>query len=133
MAKTPRTVLATAQVLTGSFAVVGTAYDTTYLSEVTFELVWGKASATGLELAVEGRLSSAGQWIPAEPTYDAGAAIVDDVAEVATGFLLHQYTVEGALPALVVPVGGFRELRIRARETGTPGGTLDAAAGGVTG
>ena len=133
MAKTPRTVLATAQVLTDTLAVVGVIYDTTYLSEVTFELTWTQADATQLLVLVEGRLSTAGAWIPAEPVYDQAATITDDVALAASGALGHTYTLGGALPALRVPVGAFRSMRLRAAETGTPGGTLAAAVAGVTG
>lgn len=130
-AKTARTELASGVVLTGTLAVVGVVYETARICDrVTFTLTWSKGgSATLLEVVIEGDLGG-GNWHAAEPVYDAGASVSSGVASAASGYLKHTYDTGGTYP-LHVEVGAFRSLRVKARETGTPGGTLSVAVGGV--
>lgn len=130
-AKTARSVLATAVTLTGTLAVVGDAYTTARICErVTLELVWSKGgSATLLEVVIEGDLGSE-NWAPAEPVYDAGASVSSGVATAASGYLKHTYDLGGSY-CLHIDAGAFRSIRVKARETGTPGGSLTIAAAGV--
>ncbi len=128
--KSARKVLAGAAALTGTLDPVGVALDAANFGRVSLELVWVKGgSATLLELVVEGDLG-AGVWVPLEEIYDAGATVTAGVATAASGYLKRTYDTAGSY-GLTVDTGAFRRVRVKARETGTPGGTLTIAAAGA--
>jgi len=127
--KSKAVTLATAQTLTGSDAVVGDTsangvFDVRNNREVSIFLDWAKASATALEILVEASPVSTGDdWYPLVLGADAGASFSAGAVTQTSGTLRHSITVTGKhhLPARVF---GAHRLRVKAKETGTPGGTL---------
>jgi hypothetical protein len=126
--KTKPVVLATAQALTGSDAVVGDpgVFDVRNNREVSLYLDWTKASATALELLVESSpVASGDEWYPHPLATDAGAAFASGVVTQAAG--TQRFSVEATgKHHLPLRVYGAHRVRFKARETGTADGTLTA-------
>lgn len=126
--KTKAVTLATAQVLTGSDAVVGDpgVFDVRNNREASLYLDWTKASATALEVLVESSpVDSGDEWYPHPIASDASATFSSGVVTQTSGTLRYSLTATGK-HHLPVRLFGARRIRVKAKETGTAGGTLTA-------
>ena len=134
--KSKAVTLATAQTLTGSDAVVGDTsangvFDVRNNREVSIFLDWAKASATALEILVEASPVSTGDdWYPHPIASDASASFSAGVVTQASGTLRYSITATGR-HHLPVRLFGAHRIRVKAKETGTPGGTLTVKATAV--
>ena len=140
-AKSKRLLLASIQTLTGSDAVLSTGggaasgvFDVRSNAEVTFEVAYTKGgSATALEVVVESALLASpaiGDWTPHEVVLDLSASITAGVATVTAGTQRRSYTTTGRYMIHLRTYGAHR-MRIKAKETGTPGGTVTVYATGA--
>jgi hypothetical protein len=126
--KTRAVTLATAQALTGSDAVVGSpgTFDTRNNRELSLYFDWTKTSATALELLLESSpVDSGDEWYPHPIASDASATFSSGVVTQTSGTLRYSFTA-GGKHQLPVRLFGARRIRVKAKETGTPGGTLTA-------
>lgn len=136
--KTKAVTLAAAQTLTGTDAVMGDpaaanpgVFDVRNNREVSFYLEWAKASATALEVLVESSpVDSGDDWYPHPLASDAGASFSSGVATQTIGTLRYSITATGR-HHLPVRLFGAHRIRVKAKETGTVGGTLTVKASAV--
>ena len=124
--------LAAATVLTGSAAVIGEAFDTRNNTSVSLRLTYTKVSATALILSVEGTTAK-GVWTSAFKVpiaLDTSGTISGAAITIPLAAASYSLDTTGVYH-LPVEVAGAHQIRVKAHETGTPGGTLAIAAVGV--
>lgn len=119
--------------LTGSAAVVGNAFDTRNNTVVSLRLAYTKGgSATLCRVIVEGTLVK-DNWADAFEVpiaLDLSGSLSAGAVDIPLGAM--RYTLDtSATYHLPVDVAGAHQIRVKALETGTPGGTLAVAAVGV--
>ena len=124
--KSAPTVIASAQALTGTLAASTGTVDTALASYVTFAIDYTKGgSATLLELVVEEQAQGDTTWRPmaaqSSGTPSGGAVAVELVSTTYT------MTVSGSV-SHTVPCYGATKVRVKVRETGTPGGSVTVTA-----
>jgi len=127
--KAAPTVLASALTLTGSLVASTTEVDTSLASYVTLFVDYTKGgSATLLELVVEEQVQGDTTWrqtsAQSSGTPSGGAVAVELVSTTYT------VTATGSRE-ITVPCYGASKLRVKVRETGTPGGTITVKASAV--
>lgn len=131
--KTKVVTLGSAVTLTGSDAVIGSpgTFDVRNNRELSLLVDWTKGTATALELLVESSpVDSGDDWYPHPLASDAGATFSSGVATQAVGTLRYSITATGR-HHLPVRIFGAHRIRVKAKETGTVGGTLTVKASAV--
>lgn len=136
--KTKAVVLAAAQTLTDTDAVMGDpaatnpgVFDVRNNREVSFYLDWSKGSATALEVLAESSpVDSGDDWYPHPIATDAGAAFASGVVTQTAGTQRFRVEATGR-HHLPLRVYGAHRMRLKARETGTADGTLTVKATAV--
>lgn len=136
--KTKVVTLAAAQTLTDTDAVMGDpaaanpgVFDVRNNRELSLLVDWTKGTATALELLVESSpVDSGDDWYPHPLASDAGATFSSGVATQAVGTLRYSITATGR-HHLPVRIFGAHRIRVKAKETGTVGGTLTVKASAV--
>lgn len=120
--------------LTGTAAVIGSpgTFDCRNNTTVSLRLAYTKVSATLAKVIVEGTLVK-DDWASAfevPVALDLSGSLSAGVGEAPLGALRYTLNTTGVYH-LPVEVGGAHQIRVKALETGTPGGTLAVAAVGV--
>lgn len=132
ISKSKAVTIASAVTLTGSAAVVGDTFDVRNNTTLSLGVTWSKTTATALVLLVEGSMVK-GSWsapFPLALAVDTSATITSGVATASIGAL--RYTVDtGGSYHLRLDVGGMHQIRVKAHETGTPGGAITITATAV--
>jgi len=133
--KSKRVTLATDAALTGSAAVIGDpgTFDCRNNTTVSLVIDWTKgASATGLTVIVEGTqvkdVWTAAVEVPI--ALDTSGSITAGVGTATLGKMRYTLGTAGRYH-LPVDCAGMHQLRVKALESGTPGGTLSVHASGV--
>ena len=133
VSKSKRVTLASATALTGSSAVVGDPFDCRNNTTVSFVLDWTKGgSATGLTVRVEGTMVK-GDWdaaVEVPIALNFGGSLSAGVGEAPLGHMRFTLDTAGRYH-LPVDCAGMHQLRVKAHESGTAGGTLTVYAAGV--
>jgi hypothetical protein len=133
VSKSKRVTIASAYSLTGSSAVAGDPFDVRNNTAISLVLDWSKGgSATALLVRVEGTQIK-GDWSASAEipiALDLSGSISSGVGTAPVGALRYSLDTGGRYH-LPVDVAGFHQIRVKAHETGTPGGTLTIHATGV--
>lgn len=124
---------AEAAALTDSAAVIGLPFDCRNNTTVSFVIDWTKGgSATGLVVIIEGTQVK-GVWTDAVEVpiaLDTSGSITAGVGTATLGKMRYTADTSGKYH-LPVDSAGMHQLRVKAYETGTAGGTLAVYATGV--
>lgn len=120
--------------LTGSAAVVGDpgTFDCRNNTTVSLRLTYTKVSATLARVIVEGTLAKDDWTNPFEVpiALDLSGALSAGAVDAPLGKMRYTIDTTGVYH-LPVEVAGAHQIRVKALETGTPGGTLAVSAVGV--
>lgn len=131
--KSKAVTLASAVALTGSAAVVGATFDCRNNTTVSFRVTYTKGgSATGATLILEGTQVKDDWAAPVEVpvALDFSGTLSAGVATAPLGKMRYSLDTAGSYH-LPVDSAGMHQLRVKALEGGTPGGTLTIVATGV--
>ncbi len=135
ISKSKAVTLASAVALTGSAAVIGNPFDCRNNNEVSLNFAYTKGgSATLVTIIIEGTQTK-DTWTNAVEvpiSLDFSGALSAGLATAPLGKMRYTIDTTGSYH-LPVNVAGMHQIRVKALEGGTPGGTLGIIATGVQG
>lgn len=132
--KSKAVTLASATTLTGSAAVIGNVFDVRNNVSISLALTYVKTTGTLMVVSVEGTQVK-DVWTSAVKVpiaLDTSGSISAAAITIPLAAASYSLDTSGTYH-LPVDVAGMHQIRIKAHETGTPGGTLAIVATGVHG